>query len=251
MNNKIIEIEDIQKSFNYGGNLLSILKGITLHVSSGEFVAIMGPSGSGKSTLMNIIGLMDRPTAGSYRLQGQATEGLHEEERCRLRNKTMGFVFQSFNLLPRFTALRNVEIPMLYGGIAAFERSKRAQALLERVGLEHRLYHRPNDLSGGERQRVGIARALANQPSVLLADEPTGNLDQRTGKEILLLFRELHQEGKTIIMVTHDREVARWADRVVTIQDGAILLNDTQEVFLQKHGYDCGKPSLEPGLVSL
>ncbi|KAB2952555.1 ABC transporter ATP-binding protein [Heliorestis acidaminivorans] len=231
---KIIDIIDLQKSFKFSGNRLSILRNINLSVHTGEFLAIMGPSGSGKSTLMNIIGLMDRPSSGSYQLLGHEAGNLLEEERCQLRNQKMGFVFQSFNLLPRFSAQRNVEIPMLYGGLAPVERKRRARELLERVGLSHRLHHRPIELSGGERQRVGIARALANQPSVILADEPTGNLDQRTGREILHLFRELLEEGKTILMVTHDLDVAKWADRIVTIQDGSIVAPEESVVVIPK-----------------
>ncbi|MBC9782980.1 ABC transporter ATP-binding protein [Heliobacterium chlorum] len=219
----LIDIQGVGKDFPYGSQILRVLRGIDLQVRPGEALSIMGPSGSGKSTLMNIIGCMDRPSRGRYRLADQDVDELAERDLCKVRNRTIGFVFQSFHLLPRLTAWRNVEIPMLYGGVSTEDRRERSKDLLERVGLGHRLHHRPNELSGGERQRVGIARALALEPALILADEPTGNLDQRTGKDILRLFSTLHREGKTIIVVTHDPDVARWADRIITIKDGRLV----------------------------
>ncbi|MEJ2288721.1 MAG: ATP-binding cassette domain-containing protein, partial [Deinococcales bacterium] len=205
------------------------LRGLDLSVEDGEFLAIMGPSGSGKSTLLQIIGCLDGPTAGSYRLAGQEVGAMSEDELAEVRNRRIGFIFQSFNLLPRATALRNVALPLMYRGVGSRERAERAAAALERVGLGDRLGHRSNELSGGQRQRVAIARALVTEPDILLADEPTGNLDSRTGEEILALFVALHGEGRTVLMVTHEADVARHTERIVHIRDGVVESSERVE----------------------
>jgi putative ABC transport system ATP-binding protein len=205
------------------GEDVHALRGINLDVARGDFLAIMGPSGSGKSTLMNIIGCLDTPTDGSYILNGQEVALADDDELAAIRNKEIGFIFQTFNLLPRASALRNVELPLVYAGVPSAERKDRAVHILTRVGLGERYKHKPNEMSGGERQRVAIARALMNNPSVILADEPTGNLDTKTGDEILRLFHEIHQEGKTVVMVSHDIEVAEHAERIITLRDGEIV----------------------------
>ncbi len=219
----LIEVKGLHKVYKRGKVEVHALRGVDLTVEKGEYVAIMGPSGSGKSTLMHILGCLDRPTAGFYSLDGVEIHTLREDELAEIRKKKVGFVFQNFNLLPRITALENVELPMVYAGVKHIERRKRAMKLLEMVGLGDRALHRPTELSGGEAQRVAIARALANDPTIILADEPTGNLDSATGKEILDLFDELHRDGRTIIMVTHDPTVAKRAERIVHLHDGKVV----------------------------
>ncbi|MFZ5670496.1 MAG: ABC transporter ATP-binding protein [Pseudomonadota bacterium] len=223
----MIEIADLTKVYQMGDERVSALAGVTLAIARGEFVAVIGPSGSGKSTLMNIVGGLDRPTAGSYRFDGEEVEDMDDDSLADFRNRRIGFVFQSFQLLPRLTALQNVELPMVYAGLDPAERRRRAASLLTRVGLGQRLGHRPTQLSGGQQQRVAIARALANGPDLLLADEPTGALDTNTGLEVLALFRELHAEGLTIVVVTHDPEVADETERQVTFRDG-LLVSDVR-----------------------
>jgi putative ABC transport system ATP-binding protein len=225
----LILLENVTKSYPLGASSLCVLDDVSLSVDAGEFVAIMGASGSGKSTLMNVLGCLDRPTSGRYQLQGRDVSGLSRSELARVRNELIGFVFQSFNLLARTSALENVELPLVYAGVARKERLERARAALERVGLGDRLEHHPSQLSGGQQQRVAIARALVNQPRFLLADEPTGNLDSRTSAAIMALFQELHAGGLTIIYVTHDAELARYASRVITLLDGRVVQDVTQK----------------------
>jgi putative ABC transport system ATP-binding protein len=219
---QLIKLENIEKIYYMGGEDVHALKHIDLEVGRGSFIAIMGPSGSGKSTLMNIIGCLDTPTSGSYWLNGNEVEKATEDELAAIRNKEMGFIFQTFNLLPRASALRNVELPLIYSGVPREQRHEMAREALSIVGLGHRTEHKPNEMSGGERQRVAVARAMVNRPSVLLADEPTGNLDTKTGEEILKLFHEINDQGKTIVTVTHDPEVAGHAERVLVLRDGEI-----------------------------
>jgi len=224
----LIAIEDVRKVYEMGGARVRALDGVSLRVEAGEYIAVMGPSGSGKSTLMNVIGCLDTPSAGSYRLKGKEIAELDDDELARIRNAEIGFVFQTFNLLPRADARGNVELPLVYSGISRADRRERAREALEAVGLTDRAHHRPNELSGGQRQRVAIARALVNRPSILLADEPTGNLDSRTGAEILEVFDELHRRGNTIVLVTHEEELARRAVRVVRLLDGKIVSDERQ-----------------------
>jgi putative ABC transport system ATP-binding protein len=218
----VIRIEQITKEYLMGATTVRALKGVDLLVHRNEYVAIMGPSGSGKSTLMNMIGCLDTPTTGRYELNGSDVALMEDDQLAEIRNKEIGFVFQTFNLLPRSTSLQNVELPLVYAGVMAEERRRRAQEALEAVGLEDRIDHKPNELSGGQRQRVAIARALVNNPSILLADEPTGNLDSGTGREIMAIFEKLYNRGNTIIVVTHEEEVANHARRVIRLRDGFI-----------------------------
>jgi len=218
----IILTHKLTREYDMGGEVVRALQGVSFQIKKNEYVAVMGPSGSGKSTLMNLIGCLDTPTAGEYWLNGQKVSDLDDDALARIRNKEIGFVFQTFNLLPRATALHNVELPLIYAGRATRERRAQAVRALERVGLGDRMAHRPNELSGGQRQRVAIARALVNEPSILLADEPTGNLDSATSGEIMQVFRDLHRQGQTIVMVTHEHDIAAHAARVVTLKDGAI-----------------------------
>jgi putative ABC transport system ATP-binding protein len=218
----VIKTEDLWKSYEMGSEKLHALRGVSLDIMKGEYVAIMGPSGSGKSTLMNLIGCLDTPSSGSYWLAGRLVSQLDDDELAYIRNKEIGFVFQTFNLLPRATALHNVELPMIYNGTPSVERLDRAKKSLAQVDLADRMMHKPNELSGGQRQRVAIARALVNAPSILLADEPTGNLDSQTGEEIMALFARLHQGGNTIILVTHEPDIAAHAHRVIRLRDGKI-----------------------------
>jgi putative ABC transport system ATP-binding protein len=218
----LILAEDLWRTYQMGAEEIHALRGVSFRVERGEYVAIMGPSGSGKSTLMNLIGCLDSPSKGTYILRGKNVSQMNDDELASIRNREIGFVFQTFNLLPRATALHNVELPMVYAGIPKEERLKKAQKALEMVDLGSRVTHRPNELSGGQRQRVAIARALVMDPSILLADEPTGNLDTATGEDIMRLFERLHQEGHTIILVTHERDIADHAHRTINIRDGKI-----------------------------
>jgi len=218
----VIKTEGLWKTYEMGAEKVHALRGVDLKMGKAEYVAIMGPSGSGKSTLMNLIGCLDTPTAGKYWLAGRQVSELDDDELAYIRNKEIGFVFQTFNLLPRATALHNVELPLIYNGTPAEERAVRAKKALEIVDLTDRMMHKPNELSGGQRQRVAIARALVNSPSILLADEPTGNLDSQTGEEIMGVFQRLHKQGNTIILVTHERDIAAHAHRIIHIRDGKI-----------------------------
>lgn len=219
----MIKLENIRKTYSLGGENVHALDGISLDVSEHEFVAIVGASGSGKSTLMNMIGCLDTPDEGNYYIDGQDVTSLSERELSTMRNKKIGFIFQQFNLLPKLTAYENVELPLIYQGVPAAERKSRALESLERVGLAKRVHHRPNQLSGGQQQRVAIARALATRPSLILADEPTGNLDSKSSQDIMLLLHELHEQGNTIILITHDDDIAGQAERQVRIMDGKVI----------------------------
>jgi putative ABC transport system ATP-binding protein len=218
----VIVTRNLQRDYDMGGEIVHALRGVDITIRKNEFVAIMGPSGSGKSTLMNLIGCLDSPTGGEYWLNGHRVSELGDDALARIRNKEIGFVFQTFNLLPRATALHNVELPLVYAGLGSKERRAQAADALDRVGLKDRMQHRPNELSGGQRQRVAIARALVNRPSILLADEPTGNLDSATSEEIMLVFDALHREGQTILLVTHEHDIAAHARRQVHLRDGRV-----------------------------
>ena len=225
MSTPIIDIKAITRDFQLGNETVNVLKGIDLLINKGEYVALMGPSGSGKSTLMNILGCLDTPTSGSYILNGKQVSEMHDDELAEIRNKEIGFVFQTFNLMPRTTALDNVALPMVYAGFSKSERNERATEVLTQVGLADRMDHKPNQLSGGQRQRVAVGRALVNKPSIILADEPTGNLDSKTSVEIMKLFGEIHANGNTVILVTHEEDIADHAHRIIRLRDG-IIEND-------------------------
>jgi len=223
----LIETHDLWKTYVMGSEQVHALRGVTIDINKGEYVAIMGPSGSGKSTLMNLIGCLDTPSRGTYRLNGREVGELNDNELANIRNREVGFVFQTFNLLPRATALHNVELPLIYNGTASGERDEMAKLALEKVQLSDRITHKPSELSGGQRQRVAIARALVNNPSLILADEPTGNLDSKTSKEIMKLLDDLHHAGNTIVVVTHERDIAEHAQRVLSILDGQIASDES------------------------
>ena len=224
----VIDTRNLWKSYHMGDQEIHAVAGIDVRIRRGEYVAVMGPSGSGKSTLMNLIGCLDSPTKGDYYINGKLVSGMDEDELARIRNREIGFVFQTFNLLPRAPALHNVELPLIYSGIPAAERKERARVALRNVDLGERMYHKPNEMSGGQRQRVAVARALVNQPSIILADEPTGNLDTATGNEIMALFERLHEQGHTIVLVTHEFDIAAHARRVIHMRDGKVE-NDVQQ----------------------
>ena len=230
MSKKVIEIRNIIRNFPLGQEIVKVLKGIDLDIDRGEYVAFMGPSGSGKSTLMNLLGCLDTPTGGSYILNGKDVSKMTDSELAEVRNKEIGFVFQTFNLLPRTTALDNVALPMIYAGASKADRKKRAEEVLTNVGLGDRMDHKPNQLSGGQRQRVAVGRALVNKPSIILADEPTGNLDSKTSVEIMNLFDDIHAAGNTVILVTHEEDIAEHAHRIIRLRDGIIESDTRKEV---------------------
>jgi putative ABC transport system ATP-binding protein len=233
MADSLIKITNIKRDFPLGNEIVYVLKGIDLDIKKGEYVALMGPSGSGKSTLMNILGCLDTPTSGTYILNGKHVSEMQDDELAGIRNKEIGFVFQTFNLMPRTTALDNVALPMVYAGFSKSERIERATEVLKQVGLDDRMDHKPNQLSGGQRQRVAVARALVNKPSIILADEPTGNLDSKTSVEIMNLFNEIHANGNTVILVTHEEEIAAYAHRIIRLRDG-IIESDTLNPNIKK-----------------
>jgi putative ABC transport system ATP-binding protein len=233
MADSLIKITNIKRDFPLGNEIVYVLKGIDLEINKGEYVALMGPSGSGKSTLMNILGCLDTPTSGTYILNGKHVSEMQDDELAGIRNKEIGFVFQTFNLMPRTTALDNVALPMVYAGFSKSERIERATEVLTQVGLDDRMDHKPNQLSGGQRQRVAVARALVNKPSIILADEPTGNLDSKTSVEIMNLFNEIHTNGNTVILVTHEEEIAAYAHRIIRLRDG-IIESDTLNPNIKK-----------------
>lgn len=222
MSTPVIKLKDIRRNFQMGTHTVKVLKGIDLEIQQNEYVALMGPSGSGKSTLMNLIGCLDSPSSGTYELNGKDISKMSDDQLAEIRNSEIGFVFQTFNLLPRQTALDNTALPLVYAGIGKSKRSERAAEVLEQVGLGDRMTHQPSQLSGGQRQRVAVARALVNSPSLILADEPTGNLDTKTSVEIMELFREIHNKGNTIILVTHEEDIAQHADRIIRLRDGML-----------------------------
>ena len=230
----IIDIKGITRDFPLGDEIIHVLKGIDLTINKGEYVALMGPSGSGKSTLMNLLGCLDTPTSGTYVLNGKLVSQMHDDELAEIRNKEIGFVFQTFNLMPRTTALDNVALPMVYAGFSKSERNERATEVLTQVGLADRMDHKPNQLSGGQRQRVAVGRALVNKPAIILADEPTGNLDSKTSVEIMGLFNEIHANGNTVILVTHEEDIAAYAHRVIRLRDG-LIESDTMNTNIHVH----------------
>jgi len=233
----VIVTRGVKREYDMGGEVVRALRGVDLAIGRNEYVAIMGPSGSGKSTLMNTLGCLDTPNAGEYWLNGQEVSKMSDDALARVRNKEIGFVFQTFNLLPRASALHNVELPLVYAGISGDERRRRAKQALEKVQLEHRMDHRPNELSGGQRQRVAIARALVNNPSMLLADEPTGNLDSATSEEIMRVFETLASAGQTVVMVTHEPDIAAHARRVVVLRDGLLSTDESRDAFVARVGH--------------
>jgi putative ABC transport system ATP-binding protein len=242
----LIRLEKISRRYQMGTETVHALREVSVEIQRGEYVAIMGPSGSGKSTLMNLVGCLDSPTSGRYELNGTDVSQMDDNQLAEVRNREIGFVFQTFNLLPRSNALHNVELPLIYGGMGAVERKRTALEALAQVGLADRVHHRPNELSGGQRQRVAVARALVNKPSILLADEPTGNLDSKTGKEIMALFEDLARQGNTIIVVTHEEEIARHARRILRIRDGLIASDERVEGPGSKVEGQRAPPSLDP-----
>ena len=225
---QIIETRDLTRTYQMGSEVIRALQGVSLSVSRNEYVALMGPSGSGKSTLMNLLGCLDTPSSGSYTLNGKQVDSMTDAELAEVRNKEIGFVFQTFNLMPRLSALDNVALPLVYAGVSSRKRQEKAAEILEAVGLQDRMHHKPNELSGGQRQRVAVARALVNDPAIILADEPTGNLDTKTSIEIMALFNEIHSRGNTVILVTHEPDIAEYAHRVVRLRDGKIESDEQQ-----------------------
>jgi putative ABC transport system ATP-binding protein len=233
MDNKVIEIHDIVKNYQVGSVIVRALRSISITIERNEYVAIMGPSGSGKSTLMNLIGCLDTPTSGMYRLNDTDVSKMEDDRLAEIRNKEIGFIFQTFNLLPRYTALENVTLPLIYAGVTKIEREKLAISTLEQVGLADRMTHKPNELSGGQRQRVAIARALVNTPSIILADEPTGNLDSKTSIDIMILLDEIHRKGNTVIVVTHEEDIAKHAARIIRLLDGNVASDMQNEKYVK------------------